>query len=74
MPEIHENRMVIKVMGTEIDGIQTGNYLDELECRVPVHRLTLAARQRIAYKDAEMEDRNGKLRGKSNTAGRQHCL
>lgn len=74
MLEIFENRMVVEMMGTEIDGIQEGNYLDELEFKVPVHRLTLAARQRIAYINAEMEDGDGKLRGKSNTAGRQHCL
>lgn len=61
-------------MGTEIDGIQSDNYLDELECRVPVHRMTLPARQRTAYKYAEMEDGDGKLRGKSNTAGREYCL
>lgn len=61
-------------MGSETDGIWTDHYLDELEYRVSALRMTSAARQRIAYVYAEMEDRNGDIRGKGDTAGRQHCL
>ena len=62
------------MMETEIDGIQTDNYLDELQLRVSARRMTSAARQRIAYMYAEMEDRDGDLRSKGNTACRHHCM
>ncbi len=61
-------------MGSEADGIQMDNHLDELQYRVSARRMTSAARQRIAYMYAEMEDRDGDIRGKGDTAGRQHCL
>lgn len=55
--------------------IRPDEYLDELEYRVPMSRMTSEARQRIAYIQAEMEDMsNGKLRSEGNTAGGQHSL
>lgn len=60
--------------GMPVDGIDTGSYLYELERMVPMARVTAAARQRIAYAMAEMEDLNGKLRSEGGTEGRKHFL
>lgn len=62
--------------GMLVDGIAPGSYLDELERMVPMARMTAAARQRIAYAMAEMEDLkgNGKLRSEGGTEGRKHLL
>lgn len=58
-----------------VGGIAPGRYLDELELVVPMARVTAAARQRMAYAMAEMEDlKDGKLRGKGDTAGGHHLL
>lgn len=68
MPKAVANRM-------PVDGIDTGSYLDELERMVPMARMTAAARQRIAYAMAEMEEQgNGKLRSEGGTEGRKHFL
>lgn len=62
--------------GMPVDGIDPGSYLDELERMVPMARVKAAARQRIAYAMAEMEDLqgNGKLRSEGGTEGRKHFL
>ncbi len=61
------------MMEKEVDGI-TDNYLDELQLRVSARRMTSAARQRIAYMYAELEDSDGDIRSKGNAACRHHCL
>lgn len=54
---------------------RSDEYLEELEYRVPMRRMTSEARQRIAYIQAEMEDmRNEKVRGDCNTEIGQHSL
>lgn len=66
---------MVETKATGWDGIDPDACVDYVERMVPTTRMTTAARQRIAYAMAGMEDLiDGKLRSEGDEPGRQHLL